>query len=74
MAGINPGEVPAILQRGEVVLPRGSRGEVRVNFAPTINAPGADRAGLAEVREQLRIMQETLPATIQQSVGDPRRR
>lgn len=78
-----PGGLALVGERGpEVVdLPRGARvtpnhrmtGTV-VNFNPTINAPGADSSGLAQVREQLRVMQETLPQTIQQAIADPRRR
>lgn len=43
IAGIKPGEVPAILQRGEIVLPRGSRmggGQVHVTVGVSSDANG----------------------------------
>jgi len=57
IAGMQPGEVPAILQRGEIVVPNmaGSRGlgggagsSVAITYAPTINA--GDLATKAWVR------------------------
>lgn len=56
VAGLQPGEIPAILQRGEVVLPKGSRlggpqqvvvrvvGEPGPMFIPTIQAESKDVA------------------------------
>ncbi|BCH32641.1 hypothetical protein MesoLjLc_45710 [Mesorhizobium sp. L-8-10] len=60
VAGLQPGEVPAILQRGEVVLPRGSRAggteTIRINLRD-------DSGRMAEIADQ-RI--ETASGTIVQ--------
>jgi GH24 family phage-related lysozyme (muramidase) len=52
---LRPGEVPAILERGEVVLPRGSRAGGGSSFAPTYNidARGADQAAVARLERGL---------------------
>lgn len=68
IAGFKPDEVPAILQRGEVVLPRGAsasgNGGVTVNVPVSIDATGADAAGLARVTQAVAQLQATLPSTI----------
>lgn len=49
IAGLQPGEVPAILQRGEVVLPRGSK----VGGTETVNVVLRDDSGrMAEIADQ----------------------
>ncbi|HEX5935815.1 MAG TPA: phage tail length tape measure family protein, partial [Pseudorhizobium sp.] len=56
VAGLQPGEVPAILQRGEVVLPRGTKvGSGGGSYAPTYNidARGADQAAIARLERGL---------------------
>jgi GH24 family phage-related lysozyme (muramidase) len=56
IAGLQPGEVPAILQRGELVLPRGSKiGSGSGGYAPTYNidARGADQAAVARMERGL---------------------
>jgi GH24 family phage-related lysozyme (muramidase) len=56
IAGLQPGEVPAILQRGEMVLPRGSKiGSGGGSYAPTYNidARGADQAAVARLERGL---------------------
>jgi hypothetical protein len=56
VAGLQPGEVPAILQRGEVVLPRGARTQGAGSaYAPTYNidARGADQAAVARLERGL---------------------
>ncbi len=44
VAGLQPGEVPAILQKGEVVIPRGASMQGGAAYAPTYNidASGSD--------------------------------
>lgn len=56
VAGLQPGEVPAILQRGEVVIPKGSKmGGGGSTYAPTYNidARGADQAAVARLERGL---------------------
>lgn len=64
IAGLQPGEVPAILQRGEIVIPRGSKsgasGTSVVINAP-INAPGADAAALARVEASVKELGRNVP-------------
>ncbi|MCP8894302.1 tape measure protein [Shinella daejeonensis] len=45
-----------------------------VNFQPTINAPNADAAGLAEVRHDLAVMKKEMPARAVAAIQDARRR
>lgn len=72
VAGLRPGEVPAILQRGEVVLPRGHRigggGQQIVINAP-INAPGADAAALARVEKSVRDLSKSIPRRVDERVN-----
>lgn len=67
MAGLMPGEIPAILQRGEVVLPRGTRmgsgGQTVVINAP-INAPGADAAALSRVQKSVDDLRKAVPKMV----------
>lgn len=55
VAGLQPGEVPAILQRGEVVLPKNvsrSAATPAITYAPVYNvAQGADPAAIAELKK-----------------------
>jgi hypothetical protein len=69
VAGLKSGEVPAILQKGEMVLPRGaSAGSgVAVNF--NINAEGADRLAIATLRADLSKMASNIRETVRQSVS-----
>ena len=57
VAGLQPGEVPAILQKGEVVLPRGAKvsGESKTIYAPqyNIDARGAEAGVEAKIRQAL---------------------
>lgn len=50
VAGLQPGEVPAILQRGEVVLPKGmkSRGSSQDRVDIVLNDPSGMMAGIAD--------------------------
>ena len=71
VAGLQPGEVPAILQKGEVVIPRGAKATAAgtvVNMPVNINAPGADAAQLMRVQEQLRQLQRNVPKMVDQRV------
>ncbi|WP_052699362.1 phage tail length tape measure family protein [Hyphomicrobium sp. 99] len=73
-----PGEMPAILQRGEIVLPRGTSaggGDVNVSLGGiTINAPNADAAGLLSVTQEVRALKSSLPSTILRTVRDAKNR
>lgn len=58
-----PGEIPAILQRGEVVIPKNARmasGQSIVINAP-INAPGADAAALLRVQKSVDDLRKAVP-------------
>ncbi len=78
IAGLKPDEVPAILQRGERVLPRGassamgaiSIGDIHI----PIDARGADREGLAALTKQVASLQASLPKTIVSTVRNARDR
>jgi GH24 family phage-related lysozyme (muramidase) len=50
-----PGEVPAILKRGEIVIPKGAKMGGGSSFAPTYNidARGADQAAVARLERGL---------------------
>lgn len=66
VAGFRPGEVPAILQKGEIILPKGTRpssGSSVVINAP-INAPGADSAKLEQVRQEVRQLGKDIPKMV----------
>ncbi|MGN6307322.1 MAG: phage tail length tape measure family protein [Mesorhizobium sp.] len=61
-----PGEIPAILQRGEVVIPKGARmggGQSVVINAP-INAPGADAAALMRVQKSVDDLRKAVPGMV----------
>jgi GH24 family phage-related lysozyme (muramidase) len=66
-AGLQPGEVPAILQRGEVVIPKGAKmgggGQSVVINAP-INAPGADAAALMRVQKSVDDLRKAVPGMV----------
>lgn len=67
VAGLGPDEVPAILQRGERVLPRGRSGTAPIiNITNNIDATGADTAALARVERRL----DDLPKQIVPMVVD----
>lgn len=56
--GLKPGEVPAVLQKGEIVLPKnmklgGGGQSVAVTFAPVIDARNADAPAIARLERQL---------------------
>ncbi|TKT42783.1 hypothetical protein [Rhizobium sp. LC145] len=70
---------------GEQVVPNhhlrgandnGNRGgdNINVNFAPVINAPNADKAEIALLRQDLRKMKADLPGTILSAVQDGQKR
>lgn len=46
VAGLQPGEVPAILQRGEVVLPRGTKGAAPQNVHVTVGVSSDNNGNL----------------------------
>ncbi|WP_313613408.1 phage tail length tape measure family protein [Agrobacterium sp.] len=55
IAGLKPDEVPAILQKGERIIPRGGSmsggANVSLSFAPVIDARGADVAAVARLEQ-----------------------
>lgn len=71
IAGLQPGEVPAILQRGEVVLPKGTKvgGGTSVVINAPISAPGADAAQLARVEASLKELGRNIPKMVDQRVN-----
>lgn len=82
VAGLRPGEVPAILQRGEVVIPKGGFGRssggtaVNLTFAPTVDARGADAGAVARLdaamKAQATEMKATFNSRVVSAVRDPR--
>lgn len=79
IAGLKPGEIPAILQKGELVIPRvptmpkiqaagGGGGGVNVPIHITIDAKGADREGLARVEQQVARLKAELPSRVIEGV------
>lgn len=77
VAGLKPDEVPAILQRGERIIPRGQSGgsaALSLNFAPVFNAEGADKAEVAMLRRDLAKMRAELPATMVDAVKNAQKR
>ncbi|NKB78574.1 hypothetical protein HED49_03310 [Ochrobactrum daejeonense] len=53
VAGLQPGEIPAILQRGEVVLPRGAGMVNKARSTETINVVLRDDSGrMAQIADQ----------------------
>ena len=68
IAGLRPGEVPAILQQGEVILPRGSRSSAtagpQITINAPINAPGADAAQLRRVEQSVRDLGRNIPKMV----------
>lgn len=79
IAGLKPNEVPAILERGELVIPKnrvqGQSGSgVVINMPVTIDATGADAAGLARVERAVADLNATLPARVVQVIRESRDR
>src|SRR5690606_33483814 len=70
IAGLRPGEVPAILQRGEVVLPRGAQmgGSQQIVINAPINAPGADAAQLVRVEQSVKELARNVPRMVDKRV------
>lgn len=70
IAGLRPGEVPAILQKGEVVLPRGAQmgGSQQIVINAPINAPGADAAQLARVEQSVKELARNIPRMVDKRV------
>ncbi|MGI3128632.1 phage tail length tape measure family protein [Nitratireductor sp. PBL-C9] len=77
IAGLRPGEVPAILQKGEVVIPNGqsispratSSNVTSISMPITIDARDANAPALARVNEQLKEMQRSLPKQIDNRIS-----
>jgi hypothetical protein len=68
-AGLRPDEVPAILQRGEVVFPRGTKmggGSQSIVINAPINAPGADAAQLRRVQDSVKELARNVPKMVDQ--------
>lgn len=66
LAGLQPGEIPAILQRGEVIIPKGAKmsgGQSIIINAP-INAPGADAAALLRVQKSVDDLRKAVPGMV----------
>ncbi len=56
------------------IIPKVPGGSTSINFAPVINAPGADKAELAAVRRDLARMKAELPGTVKAVVRDGQKR
>ncbi|KQZ99576.1 hypothetical protein ASD64_14690 [Mesorhizobium sp. Root157] len=77
IAGLKPGEVPAILQKGEVVLPRGMKsggGGLTIDARTTIDARGADPAAIIRLEAAMRKRDAELPGRVVAAVRDAQRR
>jgi tape measure domain-containing protein len=71
IAGLKPDEVPAILQKGEVVLPRGTQSggqQVVVNFSPVIDNRGASVEAVERNERQLQKLKREIPAIVTDTV------
>lgn len=72
IAGLRPGEVPAILQRGEVVLPVGGAmrggGGVSVPVQISIDARGAEQASVNQLIATVQDLKDSLPREIVRTV------
>lgn len=67
IAGLRPGEVPAILQRGEVVLPVGAGiagGGINISMPLTIDARGAYPESIAEIKQAIAQQAADLPRQV----------
>lgn len=73
-----PGEMPAILQRGEIVLPRGASaaggGDIHVSLTVPIDAKGADAARLARVEQAVNALPSTMKPVILSAVREAKNR
>jgi phage-related minor tail protein len=76
IAGLLPNEVPAILERGERVIPKGQSGSggLTISMPVNISAPGADAAQLALVRKEINELKQSMTNTIITVVRDGRQR
>ncbi|MCK8779090.1 phage tail length tape measure family protein [Rhizobium sp. NTR19] len=78
VAGLMPGEVPAILQRGEVVIPRGAKaasgGGMAFTYAPQIDARGADAAAVARLEQVVAKQQTELQGRVEAAVRSAQKR
>jgi hypothetical protein len=74
VAGLRSNEVPAILERGEVVLPKGGGPGSSITVPITINAQGADPATLQRVITEVQTLKQTLPRTVTNLMRDNRQR
>jgi hypothetical protein len=77
IAGLKPDEVPAILQKGEVVLPRGAQSPSGgTTFAPVyhIDARGADAAAVARLEAGLNKTNREMQARIESGVRSAQQR
>ena len=69
IAGLTPGEIPAILQKGERIIPRGgSQSNGNKSTIINIDARNADAGQIAQLRAELRNMNSTLHKTIRNVV------
>lgn len=76
IAGLKPGEVPAILQKGEVVIPRGGdrASSGAITYAPVYNvAQGADPAAIAELRQAQAQDRAAFQSKVVKSIQDARK-
>jgi hypothetical protein len=68
IAGLAADEVPAILQRGERVIPRGGSGGIVVNVPIEINAANASHESIAELKGSVAELQRQLPSVIVRTI------
>ena len=74
VAGLKPNEVPAILQKGELVIPRGGSRGGSFTYAPTIDARGATPDVLPLIRQALAENNKQLRANLPSILRDMQRR
>lgn len=76
VAGLRPDEVPAILQKGELIIPRGGSAgtSVAVTYSPVIDARGADAGAVARIERILQQDRVTFESRVISAVADARRR
>jgi tape measure domain-containing protein len=77
IAGMQPGEIPAILQKGEVVIPKNAKvngSGIAISIPISIDATGADAAGLARVEKAVADLKVSLPGRVVETVQNAQRR
>lgn len=84
VAGLKPGEVPSVLQAGELIIPKAianraatrsaPRETVNLFYQPNVDAKGADPAAIARLEQQQRALAASFKDQVHAAIADPRNR